>query len=172
MSYSLYWNEKIDAIITALGGTPASVAQSKGGLFIRDITNNRDIWVEVRQTGATIAYTFLDKPGGVAVTPGANLGSPLSTTTETRLTSETLTVSAASVQLPNIPAAATGAQIQVQGADVRVKINGTDPTATSGFIQSDTSFIILETRAEVLACRAIRGGATDATLYIEYIQKA
>ena len=78
-----------------------------------------------------------------------------------------LSVSTAIVTL-TVPADAMCAEIYVRTASIVFKRTGTDPSATLGFQANPGDIIMLNSRAELDRFEAIRQGATDATLDIEY----
>ena len=82
---------------------------------------------------------------------------------------EALTVSTVAVGLSPTDGA-TQAEITVDGADVRVRSDGTDPTATVGHLILDGAVISLSSEKDITAFRAIRDASTDVTLSISYLQ--
>ncbi len=84
-----------------------------------------------------------------------------------------LTVSTTAVPLTAPPDEAQAAEIYVRTASVVfVRSPGDPPTATRGFQADAGDIILLHSLSEVQNFRAIRQGATDATLDIEYFSKA
>jgi len=84
-----------------------------------------------------------------------------------------LTVSSTAVPLTSPPDEARAAEIYVRTASVVfVRSPGDPPTATRGFQADAGDIILLHSQSEVQNFRAIRQGATDATLDIEYFSKA
>lgn len=83
-----------------------------------------------------------------------------------------LTVSTTAVPLTSPPDEARAAEIYVRTASVVfVRGAGDPPTATRGFQADAGDIILLSSQSEVQHFRAIRQGATDATLDIEYFSK-
>jgi len=108
-------------------------------------------WVD--QAGDAAGNTFIIDRGGV-----------ISHT----LPFETLTVSTAVISLASIPGGASSAFITVATTGTRMRIDGTDPTASLGHLFSDNSTFTLNTRQELLGARFIRSGSSDSTLSISY----
>ena len=83
-----------------------------------------------------------------------------------------LSVSSTAVPLTTPPDNAHAAEIYVRTASVVfVRSPGDPPTATRGFQADAGDIILLSSQSEVQHFRAIRQGATDATLDIEYFSK-
>ena len=83
-----------------------------------------------------------------------------------------LSVSSTAVPLTSPPDDAHSAEIYVRTASVVfVRSPGDLPTATRGFQADAGDIILLYSQSEVQNFRAIRQGATDATLDIEYFSK-
>ena len=78
-----------------------------------------------------------------------------------------LTIGATVVAL-TVPAAAMVAEIYVRTAAIVFARGGTDPTATQGFQANPTDIILLNSRSELDRFEAIRQGAVDATVDVEY----
>ena len=60
----------------------------------------------------------------------------------------------------------TGAFITVEGANIRFRLDGTDPTTTEGHMLINGQNITLSSISDVGKFRAIRDDATDATLRV------
>lgn len=89
------------------------------------------------------------------------------------LTSETITISSVAVGLTTIPANANYAEIQVHDANIVFTYDGaTAPSASPdiGVVQQVGALIRLQSRAEVVNFNAIRQDATDARIYVQYLQ--
>ena len=82
---------------------------------------------------------------------------------------ETLTVGTSAVGL-SPTTGATQAEITVELADVRVRSDGTDPTATVGHLILDGAVISLSSAKDIAAFRAIRDASTNVTLSISYLR--
>jgi len=59
---------------------------------------------------------------------------------------------------------AISAHVSVEGAQVRYRIDGTDPTATVGTILNPGDEIVVWGKADIDAIKFIRTGGTSATL--------
>ena len=81
---------------------------------------------------------------------------------------EALTVSTTAVGLTATDGA-TQAEITVELADVRVRSDGVDPTATVGHLILDGAVISLSSAKDIAAFRAIRDASTNVTLSISYL---
>ena len=81
---------------------------------------------------------------------------------------EALTVSTTAVGLTPTTGA-TQAEITVDGADVRVRSDGTDPTATVGHLILDGAAVSLSSAKDIAAFRTIRDAGANATLSISYL---
>lgn len=76
---------------------------------------------------------------------------------------------AAGVPLPAIPADANYAEIHIWNADIVFTLDGTAPTlAGVGFRQANGQTFELEAADELSKFLALRLGATDATLWVQY----
>jgi hypothetical protein len=62
-----------------------------------------------------------------------------------------------------------GAVIQVLGQPIRFTLDGTDPAAAVGFSTVAKDLIYLNSYQEVKAFKAIREGASDATIEVLYL---
>ena len=60
------------------------------------------------------------------------------------------------------------ATVNVEGAQVRYRTDGTDPTATVGVVANPGDVINVYGNADVTAIRFIRTGGVSATLSVEY----
>lgn len=67
---------------------------------------------------------------------------------------------------------AVAATITVEDAPVRIRARGTDalPTASAGHLVEPGAIIALESAEEIAAFRAIRTGATSATIHVTYME--
>ncbi len=63
------------------------------------------------------------------------------------------------------------AVVQVLDAGIRVKLDGTDPSASTGFAESQGSSFALESVSEIINFRAIRKGGSDGKIIVTYYQK-
>ena len=72
-----------------------------------------------------------------------------------------MTVTAGNGFIPQV------AEITVEAAAIRYRIDGTDPTSTTGNEVEDGGRIILLNQGEVNLFRAIRRDGTDATIRVE-----
>jgi hypothetical protein len=113
------------------------------------------------------AYDWSILPLGEAAT--ANTVSSWLSSTELTLSTDAV------AQLPSIPAAAKQAVLQFQYLDettervARARIDGQDPTQTTGWFEYNDQTITLSTRAEVLAYRVRRlDGLATLTIRIAY----
>jgi hypothetical protein len=113
------------------------------------------------------AYDWSILPLGEAAT--ANTVSSWLASTELALSTDAV------AQLPSIPAAAKQAVLQFQYSDettervARARIDGQDPTQTTGWFEYNDQTITLSTRAEVLAYRIRRlDGLGTLTIRIAY----
>lgn len=89
------------------------------------------------------------------------------------LTSEIITISNVAIGLTTIPANANYAEIQVHDANIVFTYDGvTVPSASPdiGVVQQVGALIRLQSRAEVVNFDAIRQTATDARIYVQYLQ--
>jgi len=89
------------------------------------------------------------------------------------LTSETITVSNVAIGLTTIPALANRAEIQLHDANIVFTYDGvTVPSASPdiGITVQQGNLIILQSRAEVLNFNTIRQTASDARIYVQYLQ--
>jgi len=78
-----------------------------------------------------------------------------------------VTVSTTPIILPVVDLA-DDVVVQVQGATVRLRLDGVDPTATTGHLLSDGDVIRLSGVPTIRQARFVRAGATDATLAVHY----
>lgn len=60
------------------------------------------------------------------------------------------------------------AYITVEGGSVRFRVDGVDPTTTTGHACSDQDIVVLDTRLALEQFRVIRSGDQDATLQVTY----
>jgi hypothetical protein len=58
--------------------------------------------------------------------------------------------------------------ISVEAQPIRYRVDGTDPTSTEGHPAVDGDVIVLRSHQALKQLRAIRSGATDATLRVTY----
>lgn len=79
-----------------------------------------------------------------------------------------LTVGVNAVGLPNIPAVANVATVQVQAQPVRMRLSGGAPTAVLGIAWAAGDLFEIEGRELIQAARFIREGGVDATLFVTY----
>ena len=63
------------------------------------------------------------------------------------------------------------AVIQVLSASIRVRIDGTAPTSTTGFAESPGSSFELNGEAEIVNFRAIRSSSSSAKIIVDYLRK-
>lgn len=61
--------------------------------------------------------------------------------------------------------------VQVLSAGIRHKLNGTDPSSSTGFAESAGGSFVLENEAEIEGFRFTRSGGADAKLIIAYLRK-
>ena len=88
---------------------------------------------------------------------------------------ETLTVNTVAKSLSpttdeNGNVIATQAEITIETADIRVRSDGTDPTATVGHLIVEGTVISLTSVLDINSFRAIRDASTDAVLSITYLR--
>ena len=81
-----------------------------------------------------------------------------------------LSVSSDVVSL-SVPPEATHADIYVRTASVVFTRDRSAPTATRGLQADPTDIIVLNSRPQLLAFRALRQGGTDATVDAEYFSR-
>ena len=148
-----------------------------------DATNNEFVQGDVvcgilqsnAQTGVIAGYTSwrnVTQGAAIATTvpaPGTNV-LPAVIGTKIPLTQEVLTVdaTAAGVGFAAKPADANYATALIADADIRVRVDGTAPTAAVGFEQQAGSTFELESELELTQFKAIRTAAVDASLTIQY----
>lgn len=91
---------------------------------------------------------------------------------------EEITVSTSVKSLTAATYAASGgwgsaqkAVVQVLNASIRFKLNGDDPTSSTGFGESPGSTFTLDNEAEIIGFRAIRSGGSDAKIIVSYMRK-
>lgn len=60
------------------------------------------------------------------------------------------------------------AEISIEVAEIRFRVDGGAPTSTVGHIASPPDIIELESAEDIAAFRAIRTGATSATIFVTY----
>ncbi len=91
---------------------------------------------------------------------------------------EEITVSTAAVGLTAATYVMTGwgnaqrAVIQVLTAGIRCRIDGANPTSSTGFAESVGSSFELTSEAEIVNFKAIRSGAADAKIIVAYYRKS
>ena len=78
-----------------------------------------------------------------------------------------ITVSTTAVGL-TVPAGASRAVVVVEGQPLRYRDDKTDPTASVGMLVAAGTRFELDSRQSMLAFKAIRQGASDATLCVSY----
>lgn len=78
-----------------------------------------------------------------------------------------ITVSTTAVGL-TVPAGASRAIVVVEAQPIRYRDDGTDPTSSVGMLCQANLRFELESQASMLAFKAIRQGASDATLSVSY----
>lgn len=81
-----------------------------------------------------------------------------------------LTVGAAAVALASPPARAVAAKITVHAQPIRYTRDTTTPTAALGHYATNTNRLLLIGQEEIRGFKAIREGATDATLTVSYYE--
>ena len=81
-----------------------------------------------------------------------------------------LAVSSSAVTL-TVPSGANVAQVYVRGASITYTTDGTAPTATKGIQADPGDTIMLDSAAEVAACKMIRV-SSDATVDVEFFTDA
>ena len=81
---------------------------------------------------------------------------------------ETLRVTGTSIGLPSV-GTFDGAQITVETASIRYRVDGSDATASLGHVAEPGDLILLENRNELRDFRAIRL-TSSATLQITYTE--
>lgn len=79
-----------------------------------------------------------------------------------------VTVSTTAVAIPTIPAGATRAVVVVEAQPLRYRDDGTNPTASVGMLCVAATRFELESRASILAFKAIRSGGTDSVLSVSF----
>ena len=93
---------------------------------------------------------------------------------------EELTIDATVGGIPLTPAkyAASGgwgsaikAVVQVLNASIRVRLDGTAPTSSTGFAESSGSSFELEGEAEIIGFKAIRSSSSSAKITVAYYRK-
>lgn len=62
------------------------------------------------------------------------------------------------------------AEVQVTGAGIAYRKDGTDPTSTVGDLVADTGRVTLANPNEMSNFKAIRTGGSDALLRVHYLQ--
>jgi len=65
---------------------------------------------------------------------------------------------------------ATRAEMTLETAQIRIRSDGTDPTASEGRIVEVGDTIVLSSAAQIIGFEAIRTGATSGVLKIEYLR--
>lgn|GEM_PF-6485220 len=126
---------------------------------------------DAAQHQAVPSLLYVKKADGTFEPVGAENPVAVSLTNRTVTgAAETLTVdnTVGGKALASIPADATGAMITLDGGDIRALWTGGAPTATDGHLVMFGDTIMLMTRADLLAFRAIRTTATNGTLTITY----
>lgn len=89
---------------------------------------------------------------------------------------ETITVSDSAVGFTagtRQPTSALGAQaalVTVETQPIRIRMDGTDPTATVGHLLQDTDALVITGPNNVIKFRAIRDGGSDATILVTYFR--
>lgn len=63
---------------------------------------------------------------------------------------------------------ARGAQISIEGGDIRFRVDGGDPTASEGHPALEDTELVLADTQTIRQFRAIRSGSADATLRVTY----
>ncbi|WP_407538867.1 hypothetical protein Q0M94_11870 [Deinococcus radiomollis] len=109
-------------------------------------------------TGATTAVA---QAAMLAALQGTLSVNPGTVDRRTVISQQTLDLSAgAAVSLPAVPNGASSLQIQPQGADVRLKLDGSTPTATSGLLfgQDGIYDLYVLTNVKVIATAAAAAG--------------
>lgn len=88
---------------------------------------------------------------------------------------ESITVAATAIGLTatTLEGASTGppalrAVVTVENAEIRIRYDGTDPTATEGHTASPGDSITIEGAEDLRAFRAIRTGAVSGLLKVSY----
>lgn len=125
-------------------------------LATNTVVAGTESYINLSQGGATIA----------AAPPAADLGESI---TDAILGDEVVVVGAVAGGL-TAPAAARHAIVHVWDADIVFTTSGTAPltTAGGGYRQANYQTFELDSPEEIAAFSAIRLGAADATLYVEY----
>lgn len=80
-------------------------------------------------------------------------------------TMESVTVSTTAVGIAALPAKATHAELQFEGDDVRIRFDGTAPTASVGPLFTDGTRVVWS-RRRAEAAQMIRNALTDVTVYV------
>jgi len=80
---------------------------------------------------------------------------------------QALAVSATAVAL-TVPSGAVRAIIAVEAQPIRWRDDGTNPSATVGFLEVATSRFTISGKESLLAFKAIKDGATDSALSVVY----
>lgn len=81
---------------------------------------------------------------------------------------EQLTVSDSAVGLASIPAGASRAIVMVEAEPLRYREDGNDPTSSVGVLCVAATRFELESRQAILNFLAIRSGATDSVISVNY----
>ena len=80
-----------------------------------------------------------------------------------------LTVAASATRIPLSDLLASpqpeAATLEIQGAQIRWRKDGTDPTASVGHLANVGTIITLENRGDLTTWRGIRTGGTSATVH-------
>lgn len=63
---------------------------------------------------------------------------------------------------------ARSAEMTLETGQIRIRSDGTDPTATEGRIVEIGDIIVLNSAAQIAGFKAIRTGATSGVLKVEY----
>lgn len=81
---------------------------------------------------------------------------------------EKLAVSTSAVGLASIPGDASRAVVVVEAQPLRYREDGTDPTASVGFLAVAETVFVLPSRNAILQFKAIRSGGTDSAISVNY----
>ena len=84
---------------------------------------------------------------------------------------EQVTVADSAIGLSEIPKDVVRADFVVEAQPIRVRVDGTDPDASTGFLYIAASKFTLYGKQALNAFSAIRDGGSSATLGVRYFKK-
>ena len=145
------------------------------GFVIGDILKRTQVVNESTQLVSQTIWENLDQGSVLGSAPTIGTDVEALDTSRVSLDSETVVIGASGTSLATIPSGATLAEIHVLDADIVFTLDGTTVpvggVSPVGYRQGDGQTFELESKDEIDNFNAIRLGASDARIYVQYYRE-